>query len=254
MDFKAVAGDLYCALGLDQKAVGVRLMRTREEFDGIDAAQIKGRLKYCVMVKKAAAGRSFKAGAENFGCGGAVNALGIGDRVDLSVANYMRLGLYANEEVAAQAMTDVTKIKQHIYGMLLMPLEECVKIPDVIIMLASSYQAMRVLQGYTYHHGVIKQVHLSGNQAFCSECTATPYIHQEVNLSVLCSGTRFIAGWDDQQMAIGVPTCQIEAIVDGILKTMNKTEPDEKKAEINLRAEKHNSIYHLENKAAYYYE
>lgn len=113
---------------------------------------------------------------------------------------------------------------------------------------------MRVLKGYTYHHGVIKQVHLSGNQAFCSECTATPYIHQELNLSVLCSGTRYIAKWDDQQMAIGVPPGQMEAVVDGILKTMNKTETDEKKAEINLRAAKHNHQYRLEKKAAYYYD
>jgi len=254
MDLKVVAGDLYCALGLEQKAVGVRFIQAQEEFDSLEVAQIKGRLKYCAMVKKAAEGRSFKAGPENFGCGGAVNALGIGDKVDLSLANYMKLGLYANEGVAAQAMEDVTKIKQHIYGVLLMPLEQCIKIPDVVIMLANSYQAMRVLQGYTYHHGVIKQVHLSGNQAFCSECTATPYIHQEVNISVLCSGTRFIARWDDHQMAIGVPTCQMEAVVDGILKTMNKTEPDEKKAEIRLRAEKQNRKYLLENKAAYYYE
>ena len=123
MDFEQISSDIYCALGLEDRIVGVKFIRSKDEFDQIEIDPMKGKLKYCVMVKKAASGSSLKAGINNFGCMGAVAALGVGNLVKRSLENYLRLGLYANQDIAKQAMEDVTKVKQNIYGVMLMPLE-----------------------------------------------------------------------------------------------------------------------------------
>lgn len=253
MDLKLITNDLYSALGLGNKIIGVKFISTKEDFAQIDLEEIKGKLKYCVMVKKASSGRALKAGVDNFGCIGAIAALGIGNDTEPTIEDYMRLGLFANEEIATLAMNDVTKLKQNICGVILMPLEEYPAPPDAAIILANSYQAMRVIQGYTYHFGVVKNVHISGNQALCSECTATPYLHQELNISTLCSGTRFFAKWDDTQLAVGLPISKIELIHNGILSTINSTENDERKKDITNRSKELNRDFKLTKKTAYYY-
>ena len=55
---------------------------------------------------------------------------------------------------------------------------------------ANPFNVMRIVQGYAYHYGMLKNVNMIGNQAICLECTARPYVLKDMNVSVLCIGTR----------------------------------------------------------------
>ena len=42
-------------------------------------------------------------------------------------------------------------------------------------------------------------------QALCEECTTRPFESNEVNISMLCSGTRCVAQWQKDELRIGIP-------------------------------------------------
>lgn len=77
---------------------------------------------------------------------------------------------------------------------------------------------------------------MTGNQAFCSELTATPYLLDDINFSTLCSGTRHICNWSDHEVAVGIPYNRLPLVVDGLFETLPETEPVKKKEAILERA------------------
>ena len=91
---------------------------------------------------------------------------------------------------------------------------------------------MRVIQGYTCTYGIQPELNATGNQAICVECTAYPMLTGRLNLSMLCSGTRFFAGWKSSEAAVGIPYSQLEGTVRGLRDTVNGTEMDDRKKEI----------------------
>ena len=82
------------------------------------------------------------------------------------------------------------------YGVEIAPLSDYVSYDsDVVIMITNPYNAMRITERYAYHNGPIKNVQFNGMQVLCEECTTRPFENNEVNISMLCSGTRCVAQW-----------------------------------------------------------
>ena len=227
----------YCALALKRKIVGVKFLFDQEEFNQADAKPLTVKMPYCVMVKRAMLGNKIKAVFENFGCLSSARTLGLMEANDFfsSGRHYRKLGLYQNLVVAKNTLQQMTICQHKAYGVMIMPLEEFIDEPDVILVVSSPYQAMRVIQAYTYVYGVHTAFKMSGNQALCSECTAYPFENNSINVSMLCAGTRFMAGWGDDELAIGFPFNKFLPIIDGLYATLNLTEPDRKKAPIESR-------------------
>ena len=67
------------------------------------------------------------------------------------------------------------------------------KDPDVVIVVSTPYNIMRLIQGYSYYYGSYKGFKMAGNQAMCAEITACTYVTNEINTSMMCSGTRFLS-------------------------------------------------------------
>lgn len=83
------------------------------------------------------------------------------------------------------------------------------------------------------HYGVTKNISMSGNQAICAESTVYPYINNTINLSFLCSGTRYLANWSENEVAVGMPYPIFLNVIDGIYNTVNAVEMNERKQKIN---------------------
>ena len=228
---------VQCALDLTRKIVGISFLFDPDEFDRADARPPAARMPYCVMVKRAMLGNSIKAVAEDFGCRASARALGIieADEFFSSGRHYQRLGLYRDLIVAKNIRQNMTICQHRAYGVMVKPLEAYTHAPDVVLLVCTPYQAMRVVQSYTYQFGYHTTFKMSGNQAICSECTAYPFESNSINISMLCAGTRFMAGWGDDELAIGLPFNHFLPIVDGLYATLNPTEPDRKKARIEAR-------------------
>ena len=241
-------------LGLKREPVGVKFLFDAEQFDGSDAVRQKGKGTYCNMIRRAAAGEEIKADAEGFACLAGARALGIvpsDDFVD-SGRHYARHGLYKSLCLSKSVQKDITFIDHKAYGVEIRPLSKFRESPDIVILVLNPYQAMRVVQAYTYNFGVHKEFRLGGNQAFCSECTATPYESCGINLSLLCSGTRAVARWEDDDLAVGMAFDKFSGVAEGLLKTLNAVEPDKKKKEIAQRGEEGSLDLDIEYGKNYY--
>ncbi|KNF09067.1 protein of unknown function DUF169 [Gottschalkia purinilytica] len=247
---------LNSVLEIERKIIGVKFLFEKEDFDNADAKPLINKSPYCVMVKSAMIGVSIKANLEQFGCNGAINALGMAppDELSRSGRSSLKLGLYQDIVVAKSARNDITFCNHLAYGVMLKPLEKFTEAPDIVIIVTNSYNAMRIIQGYCYIYGTQKNFKIGGNQAICSECTAYPFESNDINVSVLCSGTRFWCAWSKNDFAIGIPYNKFADIVEGVLHTVNATEPLSEKLRIgkNLKDNNITDIYVDYDKSYYY--
>ncbi|WP_248479421.1 DUF169 domain-containing protein [Tepidibacter aestuarii] len=228
---------LYFCLNMDKKIVGIKFLFSEEDFNSFNVEPAKNKLSYCMMVKIASSGKCVKARAEHFKCNSSARALGIKktDSYIQSGREYYSYGLYNSLGTAKNVHDKVTYINDHIYGVILQPLEKFEVEPDVVIMISNPYNIMRVSQGYSYTYGMAKNIRFAGNQGVCSELTARPYENNDINVSLLCANTRFSCKWRDSEMGVGMPYKIFLNVLEGILKTLNPTEPDNKKEEIIKR-------------------
>ncbi|MEG2144214.1 MAG: DUF169 domain-containing protein, partial [Oscillospiraceae bacterium] len=121
------------------------------------------------------------------------------------------------------------------YGIEIRPLEDFEKNPDVVIMVTTPYNIMRIVQGYTYYYGTQTHFQMTGLQALCSECTAYPVEKNDINVSVLCGGTRYLSKWEESEMAVGMPYNIFDKISMGVYDTINAMEPNKDKKRIEER-------------------
>ncbi|MBO5460448.1 MAG: DUF169 domain-containing protein [Ruminococcus sp.] len=231
---------LYCALELERSAVGVKLLRTEEEYKNAEAISLKKPINYCQMVAAATKGNCIKAKKGDFKCKSGERVLGI-DPADLKNShgeNWARLGLYQDAEVAGTVRKELVYLTAPCYGVVLAPIEKMKDLPDVVILVVNPYNSMRLIQGYAYSYGMPKSINMIGNQAICLECTARPIGVNDMNISMLCIGTRHRAGWKDDEMALGVPGEQFVNVVNGIMSTLNQMENDSNKKIIEQKFQK----------------
>jgi uncharacterized protein (DUF169 family) len=229
--------NMNLALKLDRKIVGVKFLFDEDEFKKADVKKLTGKMAYCVMIRTAMTGKAMKAAVDNFGCMGAARALSVvePDEMSLSGRYYQRLGLYQDLATSKNVQRNMTFCRHKAYGIMVKPVEKYDEEPDVVLIVTNPYNGMRIIQAYTHVFGFNIAYKMSGNQAICSECTAFPFESNNINVSLLCAGTRFKAKWGDEEMAIGFPFNQFLSIVRGLYATLDLIEPNEKKAEIEVR-------------------
>lgn len=254
MNIQSNINRLSCVLDLKRSIVGVKFIFSEEEFEKCNIDQVKYKMSYCNMVRLASRGKSFKANIDNFLCKASARALGLKnvDNHIVSGKEYFSYQMYNSLGTAKYVQKHVTYIDHKIYGILVMPLEKFHESADVVIMILNPYQAMRVVQGYAYHKGIAKAIKFTGNQGLCSECTATPYESNDLNVSLLCANTRFAANWDENELGIGMPYHIFDTVADGIIKTINPAEPDSKKEKLMEKAQKQKLNMNIQLGTSYY--
>ena len=226
-----------CALQLERRIVGIKFLFNKDAFDAADAGRIRKKINYCVLVKSAMTGRALKATGDDLACLAGARALGLSsiDDYHKSGQNGKRLGLYHDMSTAKKVRDGMSYCDHKAYGVAVQPLDTCNEEPDVVMMVTSPYNVMRIIQAYSYHYGIQTNYKMTGNQALCSESTAYPYLSNDINVSVLCIGTRHQAGWKDNELAVAFPFNLFGNIADGIMKTVNIMDDNQKKASIEQK-------------------
>lgn len=226
---------IQALLELKRRIVGVKLVKSEEEFAQYSGTVLKKPMAYCVAVKSAMNGHSIKLVKETSKCIGSTRVLGLveADEAYLSGREAVEwLGLYENCEIASKIAQEAPICESNTYGVVVKPLEEFEKDPDVVLIIGDARTMMRILQGYSYKYGVCRNLSMCGNQAVCIEGTVIPYIEKHLNISVLCAGTRFQAQWREEELLAGIPFEQFEGTVEGLQRTVNPIEMDDKKRRI----------------------
>lgn len=242
MDIKNEIKKLNSSLQPKRKIVGIKFLYSQEEFNSYEIQPANNKLSYCMMIKIASSGKSVKVRAEHFKCNSSARALGIkkSDSYVDSGREYFSYGLYNSLGTAKNVHTKVTYINQELYGALIQPVEEFETDPDIVIMIDTPYNIMRIVQGYTFNNGMAENIRFVGNQGVCSELTARPFENNDINISLLCSNTRFSCKWDDSDIGVGMPYKIFLNVLEGVLLTLNPTEPDNKKEKIIKRLTENN--------------
>lgn len=224
----------YAVLETPRKIVGVKLARTKAEFNAFQARELSAPLSYCVCVKCAMGGAALKFTAENSGCFGSTRALGLAkpakDFHDGSEG--IQLGLYRDKSLAATVAGRMKIISTPTYGVIVKPLEEFEQAPDVALIVTDTRNLMRLIQGYTYMHGMQTSFNMIGNQAVCVECTVYPLQTGTMNVSMFCSGTRYLARWKATEAMAGIPFPLFSSVVEGVRQTVNAVEMNPRKSVI----------------------
>lgn len=231
---------LNCYLKIERELVGVKILKDKKEYDSIEIKEATNKAQYCVMVKSATLGHSIKVASNKFKCQAGGRAVGVikPDDEYFSGEDYQKFGLYQDLDICRESLKKIDLNIGDNYGVAIGPLSKIDFVPDVIIIVTTPYNIMRLAQSYTYTSGIKSDYKISGNQAICAECTSTPLINKGINISGLCAGTRYAAKWSDDEMAIGINYSIFPELVESVEKTINKIEPDNKKREIIERLEK----------------
>ena len=96
----------------------------------------------------------------------------------------------------------------------------------------SAWQGMRVIQGYTYHYGMAKNIGMIGNQGICSDLVARPYMKNDLNISVMCLGARMHTKAEDGELGIGMPIRMLWQLIEGVVNTINPSMEDKRKEDL----------------------
>lgn len=229
-----LAAALHTGLLLDRACVGVLLFHSRERFEAWQYPQPAEPLHYCAAVNAAAKGERLKLSASDISCDTAPKTLGLdpGFRDPAFIESYVTGGLYRDLETARKVLADVAVMKD-VAGVALAPLEEFAADapPDVVIVPANPRAVMRIVQGAAFSGRRVRSEFI-GMHGICAESTAFPHISGDIGISLLCSGTRFAAGWEDELMSVGVPWSLVPELVEGLLATAERYETDEHKGRI----------------------
>ncbi len=229
---------LESLLELEREAVGIKFLFDQDEYDEFDAKAIKNMMTYCTMVRNASEGKGCKATLENFACLSAAMALGLikPNSGTMSGQRGSKNGTYRDLCISRNMSRDIVYCQHEIFGLGIMPLKQFKIEPDIVI--TDSYNAMRVIQGYSYHAGHAEKIKIAGMQAICQECTSLPFETNEINLSLMCPGTRLMAQWKRDEMAIGMPFNKFASIVEGVRQTVNPLERNPQKKIIEEKLKK----------------
>lgn len=229
-----LAAAFRTGLLLDRSCVGVRIFESREQFEAWPFPAPAVPLYYCAAVNSAAKGAQLKLSAHDICCDTSPRTLGLepGFRDPEFVESYVSCGLYRDLEVAQRMLADVA-VLQDVAGIAVAPLEafDAAAPPDVVIIPANPRGVMRVVQGAAFSGRRVRSEPI-GMHGICAESTAFPAITGDIGISLLCSGTRFAAGWEDELMSVGVPWALVSELVEGLIATAERYESDEHKGRI----------------------
>ena len=219
--------------------VGVQFIFDKNEYEQNDVPEADHQLFFCMMIKIATSGNSLKVTKKHFYCTAAAQILGFSpiNKDILSGETPYKRNMYCSLDISKSISENTPYLKHEIYGMIIQPLELFKTEPHIVISISNPYTAMRIIQGYSYKFGFAQNIKFSGMGGFCTELVARSYYNNDINVSLLCSNSRFSTAWNDDEMGISMPYPMFLDVMDGVLETLNLFEPDNKKAEIIARAE-----------------
>ncbi len=237
MDIKHSVDLIESYLDLSRKPVGIKFFFDKNEFDNFEVPQRDRKVTYCNSVQLASKGNSMKLTKENQSCPNGAMALKMKDIPEPMASGKGRFskGIYHNLETSKSISDEMLFLKEEPAGIVVMPLENFKENPDVVIVVGSSYNVMRMIQGHGYFNGYTTNLRTVGLQAVCQDLTTYTYNTKDINISLLCPGTRLVADWQADEIGIGIPFEKWYEVVEGVKETANPFERNKNKEGIEKR-------------------
>ncbi len=204
--------------------VGVTLIKDENSIpEGIEI--LKEPLFYCVMLKKAAAGKkSFYAPAEVQACPRGKAVLGMGEIPEFEKTGefYVNKSSAADSRAAIRFVESVPRIKD-VLGTLIQPLEDA-KNPDVVLAFpVNASNAKELMHATIFQSGGNITSEFSAPYSFCGSTTARTYLENVVSFAIPCGAAKKavqVIGekYTNEEMIVAIPGQMIEQVAKNILK------------------------------------
>lgn len=237
MEIKNSVDLIESYLDLDRKPVGIKLFFDKDEFENFEIPQRDRKVTYCNSVQLASKGSSMKLAKENHACPNGAMALKMG-KLPEPIANgkgRFSKNIYKDVETSKSINDEMLFLEEEPAGIVVMPLENFKVDPDIVVVISSSYNVMRMIQGNGYFHGYTNNFKTVGLQALCHDLTTYVYNTNDINITLLCPGTRLVADWQVDEIGIGIPFEKWNDVVEGVKETANPFERNKKKEGIKKR-------------------
>lgn len=210
-------------LEMERTPVGVKFFFDKESFLNFDAPIRENKVTYCNSVKLASIGQKMKLTKAHQACPNGAFALNFVDPPEPIKNGKGRFSknIYKTQEISKSINDEMKFLPERPFGYAVMPLKEFHEDPDVVLVISGPYNIMRMIQGHAYFSGYTDNIKTCGLQAVCQDITTYPYVTGDINITMLCPGTRMVASWKPNEMAIGMPFSKWYDTVDGVIQTTN---------------------------------
>jgi uncharacterized protein (DUF169 family) len=218
MKYESLGKELAGLLDLKGSPVAVNLAKTPADIPK-GYQKVSERHRHCQFVQdarlKGVAGYATQ--AEHL-CRGGAAVMGIEPSPEIVAdgTTYQKLGNFKTVEGAMETVSAIPKMGEPHYASVYAPLEKAEFDPDVVVIVATPRQALRLSQAYLYATGGRFAADYSGIQSLCADAVVAVRERGVPNMTLGCNGSRKYAGIAEDEVIIGIPTKDLERIVEAL--------------------------------------
>ncbi len=218
MSYETIGRELQELLGLKGSPVAVKLAKTPADVP-TGYPKVAEKSRHCQFVQDARLrGTKGYATRDEHLCKGGAGVMGI-EPLPEAVANgsmYHTLGNFKTAEGALETVAAIPKCTGESYASVYSPLESAEFEPDVVVIVATPRQALRLSQAYLYATGGRISSDYSGIQSLCADAVVAVKERGVPNMTLGCNGSRKNSGIAEDEVILGIPPKDLPGIVEAL--------------------------------------
>jgi uncharacterized protein (DUF169 family) len=210
---KEYAEILKGTVGLSSLPVGVTFL------DAVTTDRPLDDHRLCQAVMEARKGKRVVLFKENISCPAAAAALGLKPLPKQLEDGTMLCGygIFKTKDAAIRVMETMPRLKPGQYPAVeIKPLEDCEKIPDVVVLEDEVEKLMWVALAYLNEAGGRLDFSTSILQAACVDSVVLPFLSQRINMSFGCYGCRDATDAATSEALLGFPGAKLSMVVENL--------------------------------------
>jgi uncharacterized protein (DUF169 family) len=219
MSYEKIEKELKELLGLKGSPVAVKIAETQADVPA-GYQKVPEKSRHCQFVQDARLrGMKGYATRDEHLCKGGAGVMGI-EPLPEAVATgkmYHTLGNFKTAEGALETVSAIPKCTTESYASVYSPLESAEFEPDVVVIVATPRQALRLSQAYLHSTGGRISSDYSGIQSICADAVVAVKQRGVPNMTLGCNGSRKNSGIAEDEVILGIPPKDLPEIV-GVLK------------------------------------
>ncbi|PWR74236.1 DUF169 domain-containing protein [Methanospirillum lacunae] len=218
MIYTQIAEELKELLGMKGSPVAVKLAKDVADIPaGYEKMPEKSRHCQFVQDARLKGTKGYATEAEHL-CKGGAAVLGI-EPMPENIATgqfYQKLGNFKTPEGALETMTAIPKVSDSYYATVYSPLESAEFEPDSVVFIVNPKQALRLSQAYLHEKGGRIAADYAAIQSVCADAVCAVKERGVLNMTLGCNGSRKNSGIADDEVIIGVPAKNLQAMVEAL--------------------------------------
>jgi len=218
MSYEKIGQELKELLGLRGSPVAVKLAKTGADLPA-GYQKVPEKSRHCQFVQNARlTGTKGYATLDEHMCKGGAGVMGIGPIPEhLSTGStFHKLGNFRTAEGALDTVSAIPKSTESYYASVYSPLESAEFEPDVVVVIATPKQALRLSQAYLHELGGRISSDYSGIQSLCADAVVAVIERGVPNMTLGCNGSRKNTGIADEEVILGIPPRNLPAIIEAL--------------------------------------